>query len=168
MPVLIRPIEVTDAQAYVDLLELLDMETKFLLFEPGERQVTVEQWRGMIEELQTGGESAIFVAESEGDLVGFLRARGDTPQRVRHSLMIVIAIRQAFVGQGIGSELFLAMEQWAREQHLHRLSLTVMTHNERAIALYKKMGFTIEGLHKHTLRVDGVYVDEYTMAKLLE
>jgi RimJ/RimL family protein N-acetyltransferase len=42
-----------------------------------------------------------------------------------------------------------------------------MTHNEQAIALSKKMGFTIEGLHKHTMLVDGVYVDEYTMAKLL-
>lgn len=46
--------------------------------------------------------------------------------------------------------------------------LTVMTHNSRAIALYKKMGFTIEGLKKHSMKVDGRYVDEYLMAKIYE
>lgn len=168
MPVLIRPIQVTDAQAFVDLLNQLDTETSFLLFEPGERQTTAEQWQQRIEDLQRSGESALFVAESAGELVGFLRASGETLQRLRHSLLLVIAIRQAFIGQGIGSRLFLAVEQWARERHLHRLALTVMTHNDRAIALYKKMGFLIEGLHKHSMQVDGTYIDEYTMAKLLE
>ena len=31
----------------------------------------------------------------------------------------------------------------------------------------KKMGFEIEGTKRDSLRVDGVYVDEYYMAKLL-
>jgi GNAT superfamily N-acetyltransferase len=126
MPVLIRPIQVTDAQAYVDLLHRLDTETKFLLFEPDERQSTAEQWQQMIEEIELNGESTIFVAESEGELVGFVRAKGETLQRLRHSLFVVIALWQAFIGQGIGSNLFLAVEQWARDRDLHRLSLTVI------------------------------------------
>jgi RimJ/RimL family protein N-acetyltransferase len=40
-----------------------------------------------------------------------------------------------------------------------------MVHNERAIALYKKMGFEIEGTKKRSMRIDGQYVDEYYMAK---
>ena len=43
-----------------------------------------------------------------------------------------------------------------------------MTHNHRAIARYQKMGFVIEGLHRDALLVDGRYVDEFTMAKLLD
>jgi RimJ/RimL family protein N-acetyltransferase len=42
-----------------------------------------------------------------------------------------------------------------------------MTHNARGIALYKKMGFEIEGTARHQLNVDGEYVDLYYMYKLL-
>ncbi|NMB90388.1 MAG: GNAT family N-acetyltransferase, partial [Chloroflexi bacterium] len=52
-------------------------------------------------------------------------------------------------------------------QGIHRLELTVMTHNQRALALYRKMGFEIEGTLRHNMRVDGVYVDEYSLAQLL-
>lgn len=116
----------------------------------------------------TSDESTIFVAEHEGELVGFLRARGDPLRRVRHTVFIVVALRQAYARQGIGTRLLEAVEVWARSRNLHRLYPTVMTHNHRAIALYQKMGFVIEGLHRDALYVDGQYVDEYTIAKLLE
>ncbi len=167
MAPLTRPIRVEDAARFVVLLDHLDNETTFLLFEPGERTTTAEQWQKRIEAMQQSGESTIFVAENAGELVGFLRVAGDTLKRVQHSALIVIAIRQAFIGQGIGSQLFAAMELWARQRHLHRLHLTVMTHNARAIALYKKMDFEIEGTLRHNIKVDGQYVDEYAMAKLL-
>jgi hypothetical protein len=43
-----------------------------------------------------------------------------------------------------------------------------MTHNEAGIALYRRRGFKIEGVKKHSLLVGGWYVDEYYMARLLE
>jgi RimJ/RimL family protein N-acetyltransferase len=59
------------------------------------------------------------------------------------------------------------MEKWAAENGVKRLELSVMTHNERGIALYKKMGFEIEGIKKASIFVNGVYVDEYLMSKIL-
>ena len=59
-------------------------------------------------------------------------------------------------------------ERWARERGgIHRLELTVMAHNFKAVALYERAGFTIEGSRRHSLLVDGSYVDEHYMAKLL-
>jgi RimJ/RimL family protein N-acetyltransferase len=80
----------------------------------------------------------------------------------------VVGIRHKFAGQGIGKKLFEALERWAVEHGLHRLELTVMCHNERAIRLYQKMGYNIEGVKQDSLRVDGRYVDEYYMAKILD
>jgi RimJ/RimL family protein N-acetyltransferase len=60
------------------------------------------------------------------------------------------------------------MEDWARRVGLHRLELTVMPHNERAIALYQKRGFSIEGEISHSLYIDGEYVDEFLMAKIVD
>jgi RimJ/RimL family protein N-acetyltransferase len=43
-----------------------------------------------------------------------------------------------------------------------------MAHNEAAIALYQKMGFMVEGTKRDSMRVNGQYVDELYMAKLIE
>jgi RimJ/RimL family protein N-acetyltransferase len=43
-----------------------------------------------------------------------------------------------------------------------------MTHNERGKALYTRMGFAVEGIKHESLRVDGAWVDEICMAKLLK
>ncbi|MGZ3612137.1 MAG: GNAT family N-acetyltransferase, partial [Ktedonobacteraceae bacterium] len=36
------------------------------------------------------------------------------------------------------------------------------------IALYKKQGFAIEGIRRHSLLINGQFVDEFSMAKLLD
>ncbi|MFD0770009.1 hypothetical protein ACFQZ1_14560 [Bacillus sp. CGMCC 1.60114] len=45
--------------------------------------------------------------------------------------------------------------------------MTVMVHNEAGIALYKKSGFEIEGIKRHSLMIRGEFVNEYYMAKLI-
>jgi RimJ/RimL family protein N-acetyltransferase len=59
-------------------------------------------------------------------------------------------------------------QNYTAQHSIHRLELTVMTHNEAGIALYRRPGFEIEGVKKQSLLMDGQYVDEYYMAKLLE
>ena len=49
---------------------------------------------------------------------------------------------------------------------MKRLELTVEVTNTIAINLYKRQGFVIEGTKKNTMFVDGVFVDEYMMAKV--
>jgi RimJ/RimL family protein N-acetyltransferase len=88
-------------------------------------------------------------------------------RRNHHNVHIVIGIRAAFTNQGIGTRLFQACEAWARERGLHRLELTVMTNNHLGTALYKKMGFQIEGTAPDALRVDGQYIDLHYMSKVL-
>lgn len=63
--------------------------------------------------------------------------------------------------------MFGELEKWVKQNKTHCLELSVMTHNKAAIALYKKIGFKIEGIKKHSLLVDGLWADEYCMAKLL-
>ena len=166
--VIIREICENDAEAFLALCQQLDQETQFMLLEPGERIITVEEQRERIRTLLATDNHTILVAEDhQGQLVGQLTAIGGNFNRNRHTVYLVIGILQEFAGQGVGSQLFAQVEKWARVQAIHRLELTVMVHNERAIRLYQKMGFEIEGVKKHHLRVNDVYVDEYEMAKLL-
>lgn len=108
-----------------------------------------------------------LLLKKNGQLIGYLAAYGGRYKRNRHSVYVITGILQAFTSRGIGTSLFEELERWAREKRIHRLELTVMIHNEAAIALYKKIGFEIEGRKQHSLVINGSYVDEYFIAKLL-
>ena len=51
---------------------------------------------------------------------------------------------------------------------LTRIELAVREDNERAIHLYKKLGFNVEGKHINSLLIDGKYYNQISMALLLD
>ena len=51
---------------------------------------------------------------------------------------------------------------------MRRIELHVHADNDRAIALYRKFGFELEGTHRAYAIRDGVYVDSLSMARLIE
>ncbi|MBM7619137.1 RimJ/RimL family protein N-acetyltransferase [Bacillus tianshenii] len=152
-----------DAEKLAELIKKVE-ESNFMLFGPGERKVTGEQLRkNRIGPLEKDQSSNFLVAVDGEELIGYLMAIGSTTQRTAHSVYLVIGVSETARGKGVGTELFRKMVEWAKNRNLHRLELTVMIHNEAAINLYKKMGFEIEGVKKHSLFVDGTFVDELYM-----
>lgn len=164
----IREIQIEDAASFLQLSKQLDEETKFMLYEPGERKFTAKQQEQMIHRFIENKYTTIFVAVEEERIVGFILVNGNHIQRKRHVASIVIGILQEYSGRGIGTRLFKEVEKWARLQDIWRLELTVMAHNTRAQALYKKVGFEKEGVKRASLIIDGENIDEYEMAKLLK
>jgi RimJ/RimL family protein N-acetyltransferase len=163
----IRPIREADARAFLELSNALDAESDFRLLEPGERRTTVQEEREIIRRVQESANDAILVAEAEGRLVGYAAALGGKHRRHQHVAVVVVSVLERYWGQGIGTELLEALEVWAREHTAHRLELTVRVDNDRAIGLYQKMGFKVEGRKRDALRVGDRYVDEFWMAKLI-
>ena len=56
-------------------------------------------------------------------------------------------------------------DNWLR---LRRVELRVYADNARAIALYGKFGFEVEGTHRAYSIRNGVYVDSLSMARIVE
>ena len=158
----IREIDKGEVRMYFECLKKIDQETKFMMFELDERQFD----ENLITSYLTNKDDLFIGAFSEHEIVGFLSAKRGSFRRIRHSAYIVIGIRQAFQRQGIGSKLFDKLDEWARKNQLKRLELTVEVSNTPAINLYEKQGFSIEGIKRKTMLVDGEFVDEYMMAKL--
>ncbi|TCZ79254.1 GNAT family N-acetyltransferase [Paenibacillus albiflavus] len=156
-----------DAAAFVHFANQLDTETKFMMFEPGERDVSVEDQARIFRRTQDSAETIYLIAIEGDTIVGFIAGIGSSVKRISHRLMVVIGILEEYQGQGIGTQLFTQLEQWANEQGKQRLELTVMTHNELGLSLYKKRGFEIEGTKRHSLVVDGKSIDEFYMAKII-
>ena len=164
---LIRGIKLEDAEGFVSLVKQVEESADFMMMEAGERTLSAEQQRKRIEQMKSGGNSTILLAEEDGKLVGYLIVVGGDAKRVLHRGYLVIGILNEFRGQGIGTKLFSHLDDWAKAHHISRLELTVVIQNEMAVALYKKSGFEIEGTKRNSLLIDNVFYDEYYMAKLL-
>ncbi|MCP3031555.1 GNAT family N-acetyltransferase [Halobacillus sp. A1] len=164
---LIREIQATDAKGLSVLLKQVEDSSDYMLWEPEERIFTPENQFKMIDSVHEKENSTILLAENRGELVGYLLAFGGNAKRNNHSAYIVIGILSEYRGRGIGAGLFRKLEEWAAEHNIHRLELTTVTKNEAGLSLYKKMGFEIEGTKRHSLLIDGQWLDEYYMAKLL-
>lgn len=162
----IRELNIKDAQNFIELNKKLDFETQFLLLEPEERRTTLEKQKEIIRNFKSSG-VIIYVLENEKDLIGFIGAKRQQVLRKKHCLSIVVAILQKYTNKGYGRRLFTKMEEWAKENQISRLELTVRTDNRIAVSLYKKMGFNEEGKKINSLKINDVYYDEYYMYKLL-
>jgi RimJ/RimL family protein N-acetyltransferase len=73
----------------------------------------------------------------------------------------------AAAGRGIGRGLLAAAGPEAAGRGLRRLELTVMTGNLRALGLYLRCGFQVEGLRRRALVRGTTVTGEYYMGKLL-
>lgn len=163
----IREAERKDAEKLSNLIREIDNTSQYMLWEAGERKLASEDQLKMFEKLNKNANSAIFVAEEVAELVGYLFAIGGNARRNKHAVYIVIGVSENYRGAGIGTKLFQALDEWAANHNIHRLELTVVIKNKAGLKLYKKAGFQIEGTKRNSLYIDGEFVDEYYMSKLI-
>lgn len=163
----IRTAGPADAAALMRLKQQLDEETSFMLLEPGERDPSVPALAAHLEDVAASANSVVLVAEAGRELAGYLELIGGKARRNRATTHLVIGVLARARGRGVGSGLLAGARRWAAGHGLHRVELTVMAHNTRAIALYERMGFVTEGRARECLLVDGRFVDELQMAMVL-
>lgn len=164
---IVREVKTSDANNLAVLIQQVDGSAQYMLWEEGERNIQPENQQKMLESMKNKDNSTILVAEDGNRLVGYLLVIGGSARRNRHSCYIVIGILKEYRGKGVGSQLFDELERWASKHKLRRIELTVVTRNKAGLSLYKKMGFEIEGTKRNSLFIDGQYLDEYYMSKLL-
>jgi L-phenylalanine/L-methionine N-acetyltransferase len=129
---------------------------------------SVEMWRKRLAEPREGHH--VFVACVGNEVVGHAglhpASNTDNPRRA-HAMTIGMAVPSAWQGKGVGSALMKALCDFADGWlNVFRLELTVFSDNERAIGLYKKFGFEIEGTHRAYALRAGRYVDTHSMARI--
>lgn len=72
-----------------------------------------------------------------------------------------------FQGRGVGTfATYKALEHAFLDLNLNRVYLSVIKTNERAIALYKKSGFSVEGVQRQAVFKQGDYLDVVQMSIL--
>jgi ribosomal protein S18 acetylase RimI-like enzyme len=93
-------------------------------------------------------DSALFVAEWDGQVVGFLLVQcGHVPRTPVHvprqwATIESIVVQEAFRRRGIGEALIQHTHAWAREHGIETVELLVAEFNTAAITWYEKLGYT--------------------------
>ena len=110
------------------------------------------------------------VVEIDHQIVGELHAYPIGPKIFEHVLSnLTIAVHPDFQGQGIGKQLFTYFLNIVETEmpHILRVELDTRDGNERAIALYKSIGFVVEGrLRNRDKLEDGRFFDDLAMGWL--
>lgn len=163
----IRHAEVDDARQIILLHKAIESQSDYMLFGKDERQISTQGMRKRIVDFKKSPNSFFFIALLNGEYAGFLVMLGQSAPKAVHRSSIVIGVKESFHRKGIATKLFNEAEKWALNANVSRMELTVVKENDKAIALYKKMGFLEEGVRVNSLKIHNQYVDELYMAKLL-
>lgn len=166
----VRNPEENDAQDLIDQMIAVDKETKFLAREPDEFNFTLEKEREFIRN-SSSNENILFLIGKIDDVivgncsVGLIQNK----KRYLHRAAMGIAVRKDYWGNGIGKKMMQECIKWCKNNDVEQLELEVVVQNNRAVSMYKNLGFEICGTKKHALKYgDGTYADEYCMMLLIK
>ena len=111
-------------------------------------------------------EEICLLAIAGGEIVGMIECWTDRRARVRHSTTFAMSVRADRRKHGIGKKLLLHFCDWVQKHpRLERIELHVHADNEAAMALYRSVGFVLEGTRRGVVRYeDGSTVDDHIMA----
>lgn len=164
MVVEIRPIEPGDIEGFHQVLDSVARERRFLSFLEAP---PIEAARAFVLDNIARGHPQIVAVSPGRGVVGWCDVVPKPRPIYAHGGVLGMGMLAEFRGQGIGTRLIEAALAAARRAGLHRVELTVREHNANAIALYRKVGFVTEGLHRDAVHVDSAYESVICMAILL-
>ncbi len=125
-----------------------------------------EAFREKILKLTESDSGAYLVIENEGVIVGHAYMEPLDLAVTSHVARLALAIHEGFQGMGYGKKLMRALiERAIANPKIEKLELHVRSSNERAIVLYKSLGFQEEGRKLKRLKLSpDHYVDDLYMA----
>jgi len=162
LSVTIRPAQPEDAEILAKAESEIARFPGLLVQTPGE--IPPAAYAEKVSALKQRGR--YIVAQSRGRIVGhaFLEPMGLFA--TRHVAQLTIVVHPGFQGRGVGAALLSDLLAWAKKNSaLGKIELLVRATNERAISLYRKFGFAIEGRFRNRVKLNASdYVDDIAMA----
>jgi len=160
----IRQATADDARAVLDYIEHISGESDFLSFGPGEFELTESQEADFLRQCRASNNQLYILGSIDDTIVSTLVFSAGRRPRVRHSGEFSMSVRKPRWGLGIGSLMLDTLIAWARDTDIvKKINLRVRTDNQRAIRLYERRGFVIEGTIRKAILFNGSYFDHYWM-----
>lgn len=163
---IIRTPKIEEANDFLNYLNHCGKETDFLGFGKEGVEQTLEDEIKYFQNFT--GKNFILVALIDNKIVGSCSLSANEKRvRLNHIGILGITVLKDYWNLGIGKYLIEATIERGKNNGLTRIELTTRVDNERALSLYKKLGFEIEGQLKNSIYIDDRYYDSYIMGLIL-
>ncbi|MGW2567069.1 GNAT family N-acetyltransferase [Streptomyces sp. NPDC001537] len=160
----LRPFTAADAEVMGEIIE--DPEVIRFTFEPS-TELTPERLRSWYGSRATAPDRLdLAVTDPDsGELLGEVVLYDWDPAARACTFRTLIGPRGR--GRGIGTEATRLVVAYGFEQlRLHRIQLEAYAHNRRALRVYEKVGFVVEGVRREVQLRHGEWADEVIMSIL--
>jgi ribosomal protein S18 acetylase RimI-like enzyme len=119
-----------------------------------------------VNEILAGAGVQLLAITPKSEVVGWCDIIWNPLEGLRHTGRLGMGLLPEYRGMGLGKRLAVDTIRSAREVGIERVELEVFASNVRAVALYRSLGFAIEGVKVRARKLDGVYDDIVLMALL--
>ena len=151
-----------------DAAELADLYNHYILNTPitfDTEPYTVEARAQWMQQFNTTGRHRLLVAEHEGRVIGYACSQQFRPKRgYDTSIETSIYLHHNTTARGLGSQLYTALFDVLKDEHIHRAYAGVTLPNEASVSLHKKFGFQELGVFNEV----GFKMDQYWSVQWLE
>ena len=166
---LIRNGNASDGLAVYEVFNLTHAETDYLLSYPDENSFVPEQEARFLEEKAESPNETELIAIIDGKVAGTagIKAVGKK-YKVKHRAEFGISVLKEYWGLGLGKALTKACIQCAKNAGYDQLELNVVADNDRALSLYRSLGFEEFGRNPRGFnsQISGYQELVYMMLKL--
>ena len=147
MEISVRRATANDYNSLCELFDEIDAlhrdNLPHIFKKPGGAAREQDYYSGLIADKNVG----LFVAEADGNLVGFVHAIvRDTPAFPvfvprRYAIVDGIVVKSEFQNRGTGKMLMDKMQEWATAKGATSIELNVYEFNATAISFYERLGY---------------------------
>lgn len=166
--IIYRRAQESDAEKIVSFYNYVGGETSYLSFEKDEYPMNVKEQEEELCSLENKKTSIMLLAMDGEEIAGIATINSSAKIKARHDGELGIVVAKKYQGQGIGTELIRRLIEWAKGNGVTtRISLDTRADNVKAVELYMKFGFIVEGCRRNSTLLDGKYYDLYVMGMML-
>ncbi|SHH94713.1 GNAT family N-acetyltransferase [Clostridium grantii] len=153
-----------DSSEMIEYINTIAEESDNLTFGHGEFHTTIEEEQNFIQNVNKTENKLFIIAVIDGKIIGNLHFTAGNRPRIAHTGEFGVSVLKKYWGNGIALELIKYLIEWAKSGAVvTKINLRVKEDNNKAIKLYKRLGFKEEGVVTREFCINGEYFSSYHM-----
>jgi RimJ/RimL family protein N-acetyltransferase len=161
----IRQAELDDAEKFLHCIKTYIPQSEYIPKLTHEIKLTINQEKDWINSFLVNKNSLLLIAEYNNEIIGNIDLTGNQRKLMEHTAVIGMGMLKDWRDTRLGTALLSNVIEWAKQNEiLEVIWLQVYTENIAGLALYKKLGFSENGIIKNFFKHENEYFDNLTMS----